>query len=86
MMKTLLVAATMATLITGNVSRSQAGEKFTLKGVQLEVSDKTAASLLCRAEWKKQTDPQVLDYGSQYFVKICKRKVLGTEVAATPRR
>ena len=76
-MKTsLLIAVTAATLITGSMTRSQANEKITLKGAQLEITDKTAAVLLCRAEWKKQSDPQVLEYGSQYFMKVCKRKLL----------
>lgn len=67
MMKTLLVAATMATLITGSQSRAQT--------ITLDASSGIGRQALCRAEWKKQTDPQVREYGSAYFLKVCNRKL-----------
>lgn len=71
--KGLLVAATLATLITGHQSRAQT--------VTLDASSSLGRQALCRAEWKKQTDPQVKEYGSGYFIKVCNRK-LKAEVEA----
>ena len=71
MMKTLLVAATMATLITGHESRAQS--------ITLDASSKMGRVLLCRAEWQKvKDDPKqiaITQYGSQYFVKQCKQRL-----------
>lgn len=71
MMKTLLVAATMATLITGHESRAQS--------ITLDASSKMGRTLLCRQEWTKiKEDPKqiaVTQYGSQYFVKQCKLRL-----------
>ena len=71
MMKTLLVAATMATLITGHESRAQT--------ITLDASSKMGRNLLCRQEWKAiKDDPkkiEVTQYGSQYFVKQCKQRL-----------
>ena len=87
-MKIVYAACMIAALITGHESRALASEKISLKGQTFEISDKAAATLLCRAEWKKQTDATVLEYGSQYFMKICKRKLIGGDVtpAAATRR
>lgn len=71
MMKTLLVAATMATLIAGHVSYAQS--------ITLDKSSKMGRQLICRQEWTKiKDDPKqiaVTQYGSQYFVKQCKLKL-----------
>ena len=68
MMKTLLVAATMATLFAGHQSRAQS--------ITLDASSKMGRVLLCRAEWQKvKDDPKqiaITQYGSQYFNKQCK--------------
>jgi len=65
--KGLLIAVTAATLFTGHQSRAQS--------ITLDASSSIGRQALCKAEWKKQTDPQVKDYGQQYFVKTCNRKL-----------
>jgi hypothetical protein len=78
----LLVAVTVATLVTGHGSRALA-DKLQIKGQTVEVTDKTANALLCRAKWKElnakttktAAENQAIEYGSQYFVKICKRQM-----------
>lgn len=81
-MKTsLLVLVTLATFITGHASRAQT--KVSIQGQQVEITAKTANALVCREKWKQlQAKPQksgpeaqALEYGSQYFQKICKREM-----------
>ena len=71
MMKTLLVAATMATLISGHASRAQS--------ITLDASTSLGRQALCRQEWLKiKDDPKqvaISQYGSQYFYKQCKARL-----------
>lgn len=71
----MLVVATLATLVTGHASRAQT--------VTLDAGSKQGRAILCRMEFKaikaKDTktadDVKVLDFGSQYFNKTCKTKL-----------
>jgi hypothetical protein len=69
MMKTLLVAATMATLIAGHPSRAQT--------VTLDGSSKMGRSIICNAQWKAiKDDPTKIEltkYRRDFFVFNCKK-------------
>ncbi|MDE2098035.1 MAG: hypothetical protein KGL39_12350 [Patescibacteria group bacterium] len=84
MMKMLLAAATIAATLGPAAAQS----------ITLDATSSIGRQALCKAEWKKQTDPQVKEYGSQYFQKICTRKLKAemeaksaqVQPSAAPRR
>lgn len=77
----LLVAVTMATILTGHASRAQT--KVSIQGQSVEITAKTANALVCREKWKQlnaganktAAQLQAIEYGSQYFQKVCKREM-----------
>ena len=64
----LLVVATLATMISGHASRAQT--------VTLDASSKMGRQLICRAQWNADKDDvkkiEATKYGSQYYMKVCK--------------
>lgn len=64
----LLVVATLATLISGTESRAQS--------ITLDASSKMGRQLICRSQWTADKDDvkkiEATKYGSQYYMKVCK--------------